>query len=207
GHPIVKILDFGVAKLIERDRTKSGRLTGEGTAIGTPMYMAPEQIRTPSIVDHRVDIWSLGVVLYELVSGKCPFEAAGVGEIFVAVLENDVPPLHTVRKDMPEALSRAVAKAIQRDPEKRYADAGAFARAIVKFGSGEWSALADIVEATLRGTGRVSGSAEVTPTGVPSRRGETPKTETSASIDVSALPRKKPGTSIVRVVLLGAGTT
>ncbi len=70
GRPLVKILDFGVAKLL--DETESGRVTKTGDVVGSPSYMSPEQLTSPRAVDHRSDVWSLGVVLYEMVSGGVP---------------------------------------------------------------------------------------------------------------------------------------
>jgi serine/threonine protein kinase len=129
----VKVLDFGIAKLIEKPQpqdlsappTWEGYEAGMGTVIGTVPYMSPEQARGAKDIDSRTDIFSLGVLLYEMIAGKSPFASPTVAETFAAILNVEPPPLITYRPDTPPALERIVAKALCKRREERYQTAGA----------------------------------------------------------------------------------
>jgi len=146
----VKILDFGISKQ-ESARAGWKQLTGQ-TCLGTPAYMSPEQLRSSKNVDPRADLWSLGVLMYELLTKKLPFDGESATEIFAAILEKSPAPLSSHRNDVPEGLERIVLRALQRDPEKRFADAGEFARALGPYSSGRWEHL---LEETTRSAGRI----------------------------------------------------
>ena len=150
GPNLVKILDFGISKQ-ESERARWKQLTGQA-CLGTPAYMSPEQLRSSKNVDPRADLWSLGVVIYELLTGKLPFDGESPGEIFAAILEKTPAPLATHRAGLPEEFSAIVARALQRDPDARFADAGEFAQALAPLGSGRW---AHLVEETQRSVGRI----------------------------------------------------
>ena len=109
------ILDFGLAKL--GDVT---RVTKEGTTVGTVLYMSPEQGRGDE-VDHRTDIWSLGVVLYEMLTGRTPFRGEHEQAVMYAILNDDPPPPTSLRSDLPLELERIIGKALAKDPRARYA--------------------------------------------------------------------------------------
>jgi serine/threonine-protein kinase len=150
GPNLVKILDFGISKQ-ESERARWKELTGHA-CLGTPAYMSPEQLRSSKNVDPRADLWSLGVVMYELLTGKLPFDGESPGEIFAAILEKTPTPLGAHRSGVPDALSLVVTRALQRDRDARFADAGEFARALVPLGSGRWTHL---VRETEQAVGRV----------------------------------------------------
>ncbi len=120
---IVKILDFGVAKLGE-----SSDLTREGSTIGTAAYMSPEQARGES-VDYRSDIWSIGAMLYELLSGKRPFGGGYEAAVAYSILNEDPAPL----SDIPEELAAIVASALSKDPSARPTSAVDLANALAPF--------------------------------------------------------------------------
>ncbi|HEX8846308.1 MAG TPA: protein kinase [Pyrinomonadaceae bacterium] len=122
----VKVLDFGLAKLTERPTaadteapTKALVNTDPGAVMGTVAYMSPEQARG-QIVDARTDIWSLGVVLYEMVAGRAPFEGATTGDVITAILSKEPPLLARYVREVPEALEWIVTKALTKDKEERY---------------------------------------------------------------------------------------
>ncbi|MBW8875343.1 MAG: serine/threonine-protein kinase [Acidobacteria bacterium] len=110
----VKIVDFGIAKLPDQSR-----LTRDGTAVGTAGYMAPEQIRGDAI-DARTDVWALGIVLYEMVTGRSPFPAETDHDRIRGILSRDPEPLAALRKDVPASVERIVARALAKRPEDRY---------------------------------------------------------------------------------------
>ena len=122
----VKILDFGLAKLTERHKgathtTMSTMLfnSSPGTVIGTAAYMSPEQARGVS-VDERTDIWGLGVVLYEMASGRPPFTGETATDVVVAIVETDQPPISQHVEGVPPELERIVKKALRKDRNERY---------------------------------------------------------------------------------------
>lgn len=110
---VVKILDFGLAKLAERPG-----LTKTGTSVGTPAYMSPEQARGEE-VDHRTDLWSLGVVLWEMLAGRRPFQGTSHAETLHAILYDDPPELTSMREGIPDEARKLVATLLSRDPGKR----------------------------------------------------------------------------------------
>jgi TolB-like protein/Flp pilus assembly protein TadD len=128
---LVKVLDFGLAKLRPetpppraRDRDRSTEtLTEVGQIVGTVAYMAPEQLEGFE-VDHRTDIFSLGVLLYEMATGERPFRGRSSADLMSAILRSEPAPLTTVRGGLPEQLGRIVRMCLEKDPARRYQSAG-----------------------------------------------------------------------------------
>jgi Tol biopolymer transport system component len=122
---IAKVLDFGLAKLAKQQTTSPDATTralvktDAGVVMGTSVYMSPEQARGLE-VDARTDIWSLGVVLYEMLAGQAPFKGQTTSDVIAAVLEREPPPLARYSKDVPEALEWIVTKALTKEKEDRY---------------------------------------------------------------------------------------
>lgn len=119
-HPVAKLLDFGVSKSLDENALA---LTRTGAVIGTPYYLSPEQARGDSKIDHRVDIWAAGVVLYEALTGALPFDAPNYNRLMVNILSGDAPPPSSARPGLPNALDDIVLKALRRDRNERFADA------------------------------------------------------------------------------------
>jgi serine/threonine protein kinase len=128
GSPLVKVLDFGISKALDRDL----QLTTSQAMLGTPAYMSPEQLRTSKDVDTRTDIWSLGVVMWELLSGAQPFAAASFGDLVVRVVTEPAPSLGDF---VPPALASVVARCLERDPAARFQTVADLASAIARFAS------------------------------------------------------------------------
>src|SRR6185312_9343811 len=123
-------------------------------------YMSPEHIRNDKLIDQRTDVWAMGVVLYEFLTGKPPIEEEGVGETLAAVLSRKPPPPSVIRPEIPPALDAAVMRCLEHDVAERWPDVAHFARAIAPFGTGACAALPDAIENTLRQQlRRYSGSA------------------------------------------------
>jgi len=119
-----KILDFGLAKLTDPGHQTMRDLaaTSEGVIIGTPGYMSPAQIADDTI-DHRTDLWSCGVVLYEFLTGKNPFKGSNRQETFQAILTKQVPPCSSLNPEVPPELDAILAKLMEKDPDKNYQSA------------------------------------------------------------------------------------
>jgi serine/threonine protein kinase len=126
GMPPAKILDFGLARFTQMNVE---RLTRAGTILGTPRYMAPELIETLKDTDHRADVFAIGVITYELLTGKSIYAAEDVGQLFGAILEGRMRTLQSLRPDLPASLGAVIARAAMRKPADRYQTAGAFAEA------------------------------------------------------------------------------
>jgi tetratricopeptide (TPR) repeat protein len=132
GSP--RIMDFGLARDAKTDETG---MTRTGDVLGTPSYMAPEQLTASRDVDARADVYSLGVVLYELLSGTRPFKADTVAHLAAMVLTEDPKPLRQARPGAPAPLEAVVAKALAKTPAGRYASAADFAADLERFLAGE----------------------------------------------------------------------
>lgn len=133
GGRSVKLLDFGVAKfkMEEASRTDNEVLTRTGSVLGSPMYMSPEQARGLKSIDLRADLWSLGVVLYKLLSGQTPYgDIDGLGELILAICTAPPQPVSVVAPWVPKALSDAMGKVLQLAPDDRFQTSAEFAAAL-----------------------------------------------------------------------------
>ena len=149
GRQVIKILDFGISKSQESQDRRNSQLTGGLTVLGSPPYMSPEQIRTPKSIDHRTDIWSLGVSMYELLTNAMPFGGDEVQETFANILELEPASIRSVVTGVPEGLEQVVMKCLAKNRDERYADVAELAKALVPFGSGSWIQSAERVASTL----------------------------------------------------------
>jgi serine/threonine-protein kinase len=150
GTQVIKILDFGISKSTsaQTDR-RTAQLTGGRSVLGSPPYMSPEQVRAPKTVDHRTDIWSLGICMYELLTNSMPFGGDEIQETFACILEKEPAPIRQLVNGVPEGLERVVMRCLAKNRDERFTDVADLARALVAFGSGTWIQSADRVQATL----------------------------------------------------------
>jgi serine/threonine-protein kinase len=128
---VVKVLDFGISKV----GTDAGAaaLTRTSALIGTVYYMSPEQMNTPKAVDHRSDIWSLGVILYELLTGTLPFGGESAPEIIAAILMNQPVDVRKHRPDIPEGLAAVTHRCLRTKADERYASVASLAQALAPY--------------------------------------------------------------------------
>ncbi len=147
--PRVKVLDFGISKMERADSSMT--MTKTSTVMGSPLYMSPEQLRSAKHLDHRADIWAIGVILYELLSGKPPFVAETIAELGALVLSGQAPWLGDVRPDVPPGLAAIVATCLRREAADRFTNLADFADAIAVYGPASARADAARIIATLGG--------------------------------------------------------
>jgi eukaryotic-like serine/threonine-protein kinase len=117
---VLKILDFGISKDTTTKPGVRSTLTKKDSAVGSPLYMAPEQMRASPNLDARADIWSLGCILFELLAGRCPFEADSPAALCAKVLVDEAPSLLGLRDTVPEQLDDIVRRCLQKEPDKRF---------------------------------------------------------------------------------------
>jgi serine/threonine-protein kinase len=131
----IKVLDFGISKAPIAGRVFGGELRSTETAclMGTPMYMSPEQIRATHEVDHRSDIWSLGVVLFELLTGRTAFSGETVTQICAQVLEGPAPRLIDHCRGAPAGLASVIERCLLKNPDQRFQHAADLAHALLPF--------------------------------------------------------------------------
>jgi eukaryotic-like serine/threonine-protein kinase len=201
GRPIVKVLDFGISRLVHGNEN----LTADYTQLGTALYMSPEQIEAASRVDKRTDVWSLGVVLYEMLVGRPPFEGEGTG-ILVAIVTRPVPPPSTLRDDLPRGLEAVMMRALEKSPDARFQNMRELARALEPWAprggmqpARRWRTrvlMLGLAAAVVVGVAAISLSARSTLNAAPA----TPPTSAPpASTSVAPAPSRPPVPSIRRV--------
>jgi eukaryotic-like serine/threonine-protein kinase len=151
GSVRVKLLDFGISKLSPpTGRTSDGAKTGTQNLMGSPLYMAPEQMRSSKNVDRRADIWSMGIILYEMLSGRSPFTGDTLPEICARILADAPPSLRTPPSDVSPELEAVVFACLEKEPERRLADVATLARALSNCGPPDLRVTADRIARLLR---------------------------------------------------------
>ncbi|MCU0681428.1 MAG: protein kinase [Polyangiaceae bacterium] len=123
GQELIKVLDFGIAKWATPGTNDGEGVTRYGAMLGTPVYMSPEQARDCRVVDHRSDLWSLAVIVFECMTGRLPFESKRLAELFLQILKDPLPVPSQVAPGLPLAFDLWWAKAANRDPQLRFGSA------------------------------------------------------------------------------------
>ncbi len=203
GRERVKILDFGVSKFLDVAEEKATKLTREGSSVGTPYYMSPEQAAGKD-VDGRCDVWAMGVVLYELLTGRLPFEGETVGEVLLKIGGGMYVPLEHRRPDVDPVFIAVVERALEPDLGKRYPTAEALRRDLLPFAGGESAARAKTISDGPRSAPQLPAPGAVAAVtmdgpvrdrmGVRTPRSSPPAT-VSPSVAAAALPEAPPSTT------------
>ncbi len=132
GSPSVKVLDFGISKAaLSNDAGHA--LTQTAAVLGSPSYMAPEQLKSARQADPRTDIWALGIILHELMTGECAFRADTVPELYVSILQSPPVALRQRLPGAPPALEAVLLRCLEKDPARRFASVGELALALAEF--------------------------------------------------------------------------
>jgi serine/threonine-protein kinase len=139
----IKVLDFGISKVTGRAATGSSvGMMKTSSPIGSPHYMSPEQMESSKTVDARADIWALGVILFELLTGRVPFQGSAITDVVAKIMTARAPSLRDLRPDVPVGLERVITRCLEKDPARRYASVDALAVAIGEFGpSSAWASV------------------------------------------------------------------
>ncbi len=132
GSQRVKLLDFGISKFEALKDEAS--VTATRALVGSPVYMSPEQMRSSRRVDRRTDIWSMGIILYELLTGRSPFHAATLPRICARVLDERPAAPRSLRPEIPRGLDAAVLRCLEKEPSRRFQTVAELARALAPFG-------------------------------------------------------------------------
>ena len=168
GQIVPKVLDFGVSKTVGASAVPASSLTRTGALVGTPHYMALEQVDGSNAIDTRTDVYAFGVLLYRALTGHFPFDGSTLGEVILKIGTKEAVPLRMLRPELPAGLDAVVLRALARDRHKRFKDLEEFARELMPF--------------TQRGRGDLS-SSQLTPGAISFRSLGLPSLSGSSSQD------------------------
>jgi serine/threonine protein kinase len=170
GQLSIKVLDFGISKLTERIGPVQGTMTAQGMAftktsvlMGSPLYMSPEQMRSSKDVDAQTDIWALGVILFELITGRAPFHADSVTELAIKVNSEPTPALRSLRPDVPSGLQAIVFKCMEKDRRQRYRNVAEMALALLPFAPKRAKASVERISGIIQSAGLSASALAVPP--------------------------------------------
>jgi eukaryotic-like serine/threonine-protein kinase len=152
----IKVLDFGISKTTGVGGSGSD-MTQTSTIMGSPLYMSPEQMQSSKDVDPRADLWSLGVILYELLAGQLPFAAETMPELVLKVVSAPPTPLRQHRPDVPPELELIVGHCLEKDRNRRYGSVGDLAASLLPFGSRRARISVERISGILHGAGMSTG--------------------------------------------------
>lgn len=177
GSPCVKVLDFGISKVT--NPAASGPdlgMTKTQAVMGSPLYMSPEQMASTRDVDGRADLWAIGTILYELLTGRVPFNADTMPQLCAMILQYPPDAPQSIRPDIPEGLTQVVLRCLEKDRNRRFANVAELAASLAPFGSRAASRSAERVSRVLSAAGISSSQLSIPPSS-----GEPPGAATNAA--------------------------
>jgi serine/threonine-protein kinase len=183
GLPCVKVLDFGISKVTSvRGSTPDVAMTRTAALMGTPLYMSPEQMTSSRTVDSRTDIWALGVILHEVLTGTSPFIGETLPEVCMRIATLAPPRLRSVRPDAPQEIELAILTCLEKDRERRFRSVAELAMAVAPFGPDRGRHSIDRIVRTFQRANAGSTALAVDTTGLAPDSGPPPSTETFAAL-------------------------
>jgi serine/threonine-protein kinase len=196
GQPCVKVLDFGVSKL-----TDAGlQLTQDAVTLGSPLYMPPEQMSASKDVDARADIWSLGVILYELIAGLTPFHAEQLPQLCTRVFTGAPTPLGQFRPDAPPGLEAVLLRCFEKKREQRWRNVAELAAALVPFAPARAVVHAERVAAILGMSDGPSRMTDLLPpepvATLPPQRAQAASAGAGGTLDNGSVTRSRTGATV-----------
>ncbi len=202
GTPCVKVLDFGISKLTTPGSTSDMGMTRTSTVMGSPLYMSPEQMSSTRSVDARTDIWALGIILYEVLSGRVPFEAETMPQLCGMILQDPPRPLRELRPDVPPGLEAVILRCLEKNRDARFSSVAELAAALAPFGSPGAQRSAERIARVLGGVS--SGAYSVASSALPRAGGAT-----NGNFGASTAAKKSRSALLVflpfALVVIGAG--
>ena len=204
GSPCIKVLDFGISKLTVPGSASDMGMTRTTSVMGSPLYMSPEQMSSTRNVDARTDIWALGIILYEVLTGRVPFEAETMPQLCGMILQDPPRPLRELRQDVPDGLQWAVLRCLEKNRDARFASVAELASALAPFGPAGSQRSAERIARVLGAPGAISSAY-----GVPASSVSAPGTVTDGNFGTSQGTKKSRGVLFVglpiALLVLGAG--
>ncbi len=199
GQLSIKVLDFGISKMTDRSGAAAGAATGTSALMGSPLYMSPEQMRSAKDVDARTDLWALGVILFELITGRPVFLGESVTELAIRVANEPPPAIRTFRPDVPSELEAIVLKCLEKDRRQRYRNVAELAVALLEFGPKRAKGSVERITGILQAAG-LSASALALPPSPQSGAATMVAPETVAPVGRTATIRPRGRTAIVSLI-------
>ena len=198
GSPCIKVLDFGISKLTVPGAAPELGMTKTSTVMGSPLYMSPEQMSSSRNVDMRTDIWALGVILYESLTGRVPFEAETMPQLCGMILQDPPHPIHELRPDVPQGLQLAILRCLEKNRERRFSNVAELAYALAPFGLAAAQRSAERISRVLGAAGFPSAAPAVV-SAVSAHAGS----GTSTNFGASTEAKKSRAPLVVALCLLG----
>jgi eukaryotic-like serine/threonine-protein kinase len=153
GQLSIKVLDFGISKVTSAASPPDVAMTSTNVVVGTPLYMSPEQLQSTKAVDRRTDIWSLGVILFELVAARLPFEAPAVTELAILIATAAPRSLARLRADLPDGFEYVVMRCLEKERERRFENIGELAIALRDYAPRRATASVERILGTMQAVG------------------------------------------------------
>ena len=163
GQLSIKVLDFGISKMTDASGLAPGSMTRTTALMGSPLYMSPEQMRSSKDVDAQTDIWALGVILFELITGQPPFQADSVTELAIKVDSEPAPAIRSFRPDVPSGLEAIIFRCLEKDRRRRYRNVAELALALLPFAPRRAKASVERISGIIQAAGLSASALAVPP--------------------------------------------